>query len=133
MAQGRFVSGELKRFSGGGRRLAVDVILPAALAANFEVVEKEYLPENTTRPDGARLIWVNNIGLQPIGSPAEVNDYYEVQISRAGVNLSRIEKVFIYVNNQAQALSAADFDLDFSGKVALRLNLIDPPIGLDGR
>ncbi len=133
MAQGRFVSGEVKRFGGGGRRLSVDVIVPGSLAANYDVIEKDYLPENIARPDGTKVIWFNNIGLQAKGNPAPISDYYEVQVSRAGVNLTHIDNVYIYVNNQAQPLAAEDVDVNFGGKVAFRLNLIDPPIGLDGR
>jgi hypothetical protein len=133
MPQGRFVSGELKQFTASGRKIAVDVIIPSSLAANFDVIEKAFLPENTLKPDGSRIIWINNIGLKAKNTSAAVNDYYEVQITRANTNLSRIDRVYLFVNGQAQPLAQSDFDLDFNGKVTLRLNLIDPPIGLDGR
>jgi hypothetical protein len=132
MAQGHFVSGNSKHFGAKGRKLAVDVIIPSALAANFDVIEKAFLPDNITHPDGSQIIWFNNIGLQAKNNTAEVSDYYEIQISRASFKLKRFDQVYIYVNGQAQPLSPADFNLDVGGKVVLRLNLIDPAIGIGG-
>ncbi len=133
MTQGRFVSGTLKKFGASGRRLAVDVIIPSSLESSFEIIEKSFLPENVINPDGSKIIWITNIGLQAKGSQETAPDYYEIQVSRASTNLSRIDKVYIYVDNQAQALSPADFDVDYGGKVVYRLNLMDPASGLGGR
>ena len=132
MAQGKFVSGNVKRFNAVGRKAAVDVIVPASLAENFEAIEKAFLPDDLTLSDGTKIVWFNNVGLQPKGNATEVSDYYEIQVSRGVFNFKRFDKVYIYVNGQAQALDPQDFNLDFGGKVAIRLNLLDPAIGIGG-
>jgi hypothetical protein len=125
--QGSFVKGKVKSFKAKGRKHAADVILSDALAEKFDVEEKAYLPE-----DGDGIVWVTNVGLKPKGSDTSVTDYYEVQISYDGM-IDQVASVYIYVNNAAQALSAGEFKVNASGKkVHLRLNLIDPPVGLGG-
>jgi hypothetical protein len=125
--QGKFVNGQVKSFAAKGRKKAADVIISDALSAKFDIEEKEYLPA-----DGDGIIWITNVGLKPKGSDTSVTDYYEVQISYDGM-IDQVASVYIYVNNAAQALSAGEFKVNASGKkVHLRLNLIDPPVGLGG-
>lgn len=125
--QGSFVKGNVKSFAAHGRKKAADVIISDALSASFDVIEKPDLPA-----DGDGIVWVTNVGLKPKGSDTNVTDYYEVQFSYAGI-FDQVSSVYIYVNNAAQALAASEFHVNGSGKkVNLRLNLIDPAIGVGG-
>jgi hypothetical protein len=125
--QGSFVKGQVKSFAAHGRKHAADVIISDTLAGKFDVEEKAYLPE-----DGGGIVWVTNLGLKPKGSDNNVTEYYEVQFSYAGA-IDQVTSVYIFVNNAAQQLAASEFSINPSGKkVSLRLNLIDPPIGVGG-
>lgn len=128
--QGRYVSGTKVPVVGGPGRIDVDVIIPDKLATNFNVIRKDFLPSNA-----GGIVWFNNVGLQAKSGNPAVDDYYEVQIQRLRIPpaAKQARKVYIWVNDAAQELSADDFDIDWNGLVTLRLNIADPAVGVGGR
>jgi hypothetical protein len=127
--QGRFVSGTKVPIAGGAGRIDVDVIIPDKLSQNFNVIRKDYMPSNA-----GGIVWLNNVGLQAKSGNPNVDDYYEVQITRTRIppQAQKVRKVYIWVNNAAQELNSSDFATDWSGLVTLRLNIADPAIGVGG-
>jgi len=126
MEQGRFVRGNAVAYEASGRKRAVKVLIPDSLSTDFSVISKDYLPDDTDK-----IKWVCNVGLNPKGTKKTISDYYEVQVSLRNFDFT-VKQVYVYIDGEAQALSANEFDVNFNGNVSLRLNLADPPIGVGG-
>ena len=133
-ANGKFVSGEKKQIKAKAGKKAVDAIIPPGLALKFEIEEKD-MPKGLPQSwDGFQLIWINNIGLRSKLQDAELiaGEFYEVQFEK--VSLPGSETTLVYWNGtNVVEFSAEDYGETGDEKMAVRLNLIDPPIGIGGR
>jgi hypothetical protein len=132
--KGKFVSGEKRSFQARAGTKAVDIIFPPDLAQRFEVIQKGMpasLPESW---DGFRLTWINNIGLQAktAGAKLAQGEFYEIQFKKEPLPGS--ETIMVYWNgSKVVEIPSTDYGEAGKGMMAVRLNLIDPPIGIGGR
>lgn len=131
---GRFVSGEKRSFGEKPGKKAVDVILPPGLANKFEIEEKNMPDRLPASWNDFQLVWINNIGLKAksAGARLETGEFYEVQFQK--VPLPGPQTILVYWDgSKVVEIPADDYGDAGGGKMAVRLRLIDPPIGIGGR
>lgn len=132
--KGKFVSGERILFPAKASKRAVEVIIPPALANQFDVIEKDMPEELPLSWNLYQLVWINNIGLMKKIADAKVaaGEYYEVQFEKG--SLPGDEMILVYWNGSRVIEFPHSSYLEAGeGKLALRLKLIDPPIGIGAR
>jgi len=133
--KGKFVSGEKKSFQAKGNKKAVDVIIPPGLAKKFDVEEKSLPDDLPTSWGGYEIAWINNIGLKKKGQASELDsdEYYEIQFKK--IKLGKGEKTIVvfWDDSQVNEIPASDYGDIEEEQIAVRMRLVDPPIGLGGR
>jgi hypothetical protein len=128
---GYFVSGESIFFKAEGRKREVQVILPASLAEKFNVVSKSIPDSLSEEWGGYHILWINNIGLEGKldGAAVTAGEFYEIQFSRPQSKISS-EFLLVYWDGQAiQPIAASNYAIIPGDTVAVRMQLVDPPIG----
>lgn len=128
---GHFVSGELFSFLAEGRKREVQVILPSSLGAKFTVVSKSMPNILPSEAYGKKIVWINNIGLEAKLENASVDagDFYEIQFVKPQAK-NADEFILVYWDGETtQQIQSSDFVEISENKVAVRLQLVDPPVG----
>jgi hypothetical protein len=128
---GHFVSGKSISFQAIGRKREVLVILPTSLDAKFMAVSKSLPDTLPSEVDGRKIVWINNIGLEAKVQNARVDsgEFYEVQFVKPQAKNAG-EFILVYWDGQTtQQIQQSDYAEISGNKVAVRLQLEDPPIG----
>jgi hypothetical protein len=128
---GRFVSGEKIAFAASGKKKEVQVFLPPGLAAKFGV-ESKSIPDTLVKTwNGYQITWINNIGLKAKtkGSSVAQDEYYEVQFTKPQSPGTSQTAVVYWDGKTIQPIDPDDYEEIPGEMVAVRLQLIDPPIG----
>ncbi len=128
---GHFVSGEVLSFLAEGRKREVRVILPSSLGAKFTAVSKSMPNTLPSEAYGKKIVWINNIGLEAKVQDASVDsgEFYEIQFVKPQAKNAG-EFILVYWDGLVtQKISQSDFAEISGNKVAVRLQLVDPPVG----
>jgi hypothetical protein len=128
---GHYVSGKSISFQAKGRKREVQVILPTSLELKFTAVSKSMPETLPSEWSGFQIAWINNIGLEAKVENASVDqgEYYEIQFARPQTDRSGAHTLVYWDGKSIQQIPQSDF-VEISGdKVAVRLQLVDPPVG----
>ncbi len=132
---GHFVSGEMKTFAAGGGKRKVELIIPSSLAVKFNTVSKSVPADLAKNWNGFQIVWINNIGLEAkiTGADIDQGEYYEIQFIKPQI-ANVVESILVYWDGQSiRTIGKNDYEEISGGKIAVRMQLIDPPVGWGGR